>query len=243
MRIGHQPLPDLATRSFEPEWMDDPAVDVATFRDCLTDLAAVNSWTRARPPTLNWLARAMRDQPRGSSFTLVDVGYGQGDMLRAIHRWATRHGYRPELIGIDLSPWSAPAARAATPTGVAIDYRTGDMFDAVFDRPIDFIVSSLVTHHLDDDRIVEFLRWMEVSATRGWYVNDLHRHAIAYHGFRLLSAAMRWHHFVRHDGPLSVARAFRRADWNRLIARAGLDRATIRVRWHLPFRLCVGRLR
>ena len=107
--------------------MDDPAVDEATFRDCLADLAAVNSWTLARPPTLAWLAAATRDLPHGSRFTLLDVGYGQGDMLRRIHRWATRRGLRPELIGIDLSPWSAPSARAATPADIAIDYRTGDM--------------------------------------------------------------------------------------------------------------------
>lgn len=223
--------------------MDDPAVDEATFRDCLTDLAAVNGWTLARPPTLAWLARATRGLPRGSRFTLLDVGYGQGDMLRSIHRWATWRGLVPDLIGVDLSPWSAPSAWAVTPAGMTIDYRTGDVFEAQLDRPIDFVISSLVTHHMDDDQLVRFLRWMEATAAKGWFVNDLHRHPIAYYGFRLLSSAMRWHHFVRHDGPLSVARAFRRDDWERLIARAGLDRGTIDLRWHLPFRLCVGRLR
>lgn len=236
-------MPDLATRSFEPEWMDDPAVDEATFRACLTDLAAVNGWTLARRPTLRWLAQATRRLSDGASFTLVDVGFGQGDMLRAIHRWAVGRGLRPRLIGVDLSPWSAPAARAATPPDMAIDYRTGDILAAGFERPVDFVVSSLVAHHLDDDQLVRFLCWMEATATRGWYVNDLHRHALAYHGFRLLSAAMRWHAFVRHDGPLSVARAFRRRDWERLIARAGLDRSTLTLRWHLPFRLCLGRIR
>lgn len=236
-------MPDLRRRSFAAEWMDDPAVDEATFRDCLTDLAAVNRWTMARPPTLAWLARATRDLPRGSRFTLVDVGSGQGDMLRAIHRWATKRGLVPELTGIDLSPWSATSALAVTPTDMAIDYRTGDVFEAHFERAPDFVISSLVAHHLDDDQLVGFLRWMEATAQKGWFVNDLHRHAIAYHGFRALSGAMRWHRFVRHDGPLSVARAFRRDDWERLIARAGLDRATIALQWKLPFRLCVGRIR
>lgn len=236
-------MPDLRTRSFEAEWMDDSAVDEATFRDCLTDLAAVNGWTRARPPTLAWLARATNDLPRGSRFTLVDVGSGQGDMLRAIHRWATRKGLVPELIGIDLSPWSETSARATTPAGMQIDYRTGDIFDARFDRAPDFVISSLVAHHMDDDQLVLFLRWMEANVQKGWFVNDLHRHALAYHGFRALSGVMRWHRFVRHDGPLSVARAFRRDDWERLIARAGLDRTAIDLSWKLPFRLCVGRIK
>ncbi len=85
-----------------------------------------------------------------------------------------------------------------------------------------------------------FLRWMERHARHGWFVNDLHRHALPYHGFRLLARAMRWHRFVQHDGPVSIARAFRRAEWQRLLAEAGVPGE---VRWVFPFRLCVGRLR
>ena len=63
---------------------------------------------------------------------------------------------------------------------------------------------------------------------------------LAYQGFRLLSALMHWHPFVRHDGPLSIARAFRREDWERLLTAAGLE-GTARVRWRFPFRYCVER--
>ena len=89
--------------------------------------------------------------------------------------------------------------------------------------------------------MVRFLRWMEASAVRGWFVNDLHRHALAYHGFRALSRLAGWHRFVQHDGPISVARAFRHRDWERLLDEAGL-RGVAEVRWYTPFRLCVGRL-
>ena len=84
---------------------------------------------------------------------------------------------------------------------------------------------------------------MEASAARGWFVNDLHRHPVAWAGFGVLATVMRWHPIVRHDGMLSVRRSFRRADWQALIAAAGIDRSTVSLRWHLPFRLCVGRIR
>ena len=144
------------------------------------------------------------------------------------------------LAGVDLNPRSEAAARAHPDSG-DIAWVTGDY--AAQAGPWDFVISSLVAHHMTRTELIAFLRFMEARAERGWFVNDLHRHAMAYHGFRALSAVMRWHRFVRHDGPLSVARAFRRADWERLIARAGLDRRTIELRWHLPFRLCVGRQR
>lgn len=223
--------------------MDGDAVTPANFAACMADLARVNTITLARPPTLRWLAAATRRLVPGDRFTLLDVGYGEGDMLRAVYRWARRRGLATALTGFDLNPRSAPAAMAATPADMAIDYRTGDVFVEALPVQPDYIVSSLVTHHMADEEVVRFLRWMDATARKGWFVNDLHRHWIAFYGFKALAWAARWHPFVRHDGPVSVARSFRRTDWEVLIAAAGLDRHTISLCWHLPFRLCVGRVK
>lgn len=231
---------DFSRRSQEAELMDVEPVGADDFRACLADLATVNTLTRARPPTLAWLARATRGLDR---FTLLDVGFGHGDMLRAIADWARRHGIDAELIGVDLNPWSAIAARAATPADLPIRFETGDVFAYRPDRPVDFIVSSLFTHHLPDDGVVAFLVWMEQAAARGWYINDLHRHALPYHGFKLLAKLAGWHRFVQHDGPVSIARSFRRSDWQRFVAAAGLAPDNVELRRHMPFRLCVGRLK
>jgi hypothetical protein len=233
---------DLSVRSREPEWMDGEAVSESEFAACLEDLATVNTVTLARPPTLRFVARALESTPPDRILTLVDVGYGAGDMLRAIHGLAARKGRAMRLIGMDINPRSRPAARAATPAGVAIDYRTGDAMAIPDGEPVDLIISSLVTHHMDDAEIVAFLRWMEGRARVGWFVNDLHRHAVPYHGFRLFSAMMRWHAFVRHDGPLSIARAFCREDWMALLARADVANVAD-LRWRFPFRYCVARWR
>ena len=228
---------DLSVRSGEAEWMDDPGHDPVDFGRCLGDLALVNRVTFAARPTLRWLARATRGL---DAFSLLDVGYGHGDMLRAIARWSAKRGKWAELSGIDVSPASALAARAATPAGMTIDYRIGDVFACEPEHAPDFVVSSLFTHHLTDAQVVAFLRWMERFAARGWFVNDLHRHAVAYHGFRAMGAIARWHKMVRHDGAVSIAKSFRPADWEALLAEAGV---IAEIRWMMPFRLCVGRLK
>lgn len=212
--------------------MDDAALAPEVYARVLNDLARVNTWTRARPPTLAWLARASAGL---DDYSLIDIGFGQGDMLRAVARAAARRGQRARLTGYDLNPKSAAVARAAA-GGLDIDFVTGDAREG--ERP-DFIISSLVAHHMRDDELVEFLRWTDGAARRGWLINDLHRHWVAHRGYQLLSAAMGVHAIVRHDGALSVRRAFTRAEWGRLLAAAGV---TARVRWHVPFRFTVSSL-
>ena len=233
----------FAQRSSELEEMEAPDIAESDLTDCLNDLARANTLTMARPPTLRWLAQATRSLPRGSSFSLLDVGYGQGDMLRAIRGWAVKRGLKPRITGIDLSPWSATAAAAATDPAWQISYLVGDVFDYAPEEPIDFVVSSLVAHHMSDDQLVRFVQWMEQNARRGWFINDLHRHPIAYYGFTVLSAATLLHRMVRHDGLISVTRAFTRADWLRLLAAAQIAPQDVSVDWRFPFRICVGRLR
>ncbi len=104
------------------------------------------------------------------------------------------------------------------------------------DDPVDFIISSQFTHHLDAGEIVAFIHWMEAHARRGWLISDLHRHWFPYYGFGLLALAARWHRFVRQDGRISIARGFVAEDWRRLIEASGLAPEAVDLRWHVPFR-------
>jgi SAM-dependent methyltransferase len=225
----------LAVCAEDDELMDADDLDPATYAAVIGDLARVNRVTLAARPTIGFLARAVR----GQSLRLLDVGFGDGDMLRRIARWADRRGVAAELVGIDLNPRSAPAATAHTPDGLPIRYLTGD-YRTFAGQGWDVVISSLVAHHMSRAELVGFLHFMEAEARTGWLVNDLHRHRVAHAGFPLLAALARWHPIVRHDGRLSVARAYRPAEWPPLLAEAGVRGA--RVFRAFPFRLCVERL-
>jgi 2-polyprenyl-3-methyl-5-hydroxy-6-metoxy-1,4-benzoquinol methylase len=217
--------------------MDSAELDPTTYSEVLRDLAQVNRITLAARPTLSFLDRVVAGRPR---LKLLDVGYGHGDMLRRIARWASRRNIAAELVGIDLNPKSAAVAEAVTPPGMTIAYRTGDYQDLAGEA-FDVILSSLVTHHMTDTELLRFLCFMEDEAERGWLVNDLHRHRFPYLGYPLLARLMGWHRIVRQDGQLSIARAFRPADWQHLLANAAIGEA--RVVRRFPFRLCVERTR
>ena len=227
----------LAVRAQAEEKMDADDLPADTYAAVVADLARVNTVTLAARPTLAFLDRALAGR---KTLKLLDVGFGDGDMLRRIARWAKRRGVAAELVGIDLNPRSEIAARAHSPAGLPIDWRTGDYADCAGEA-WDVVISSLVAHHMSRDQLVAFLRFMEAESASGWLVNDLHRHRFAHAGFPLLAALARWHPIVRHDGTLSIARSYRPGEWPPLLAAAGITDA--RVFRAFPFRLCVERLR
>ena len=224
----------LAVRATAEELMDADDLDLANYTHVVHDLAKVNTITMARRPTIDFLKSLKAKQLR-----ILDVGYGDGDMLRAIRRWADKAGVRIDLVGIDLNPRSAIAARSDTPDALNIDFRTGDYADLA-DEPWDVIISSLVAHHMTPAQLVAFIRFMDAHAKRGWFINDLHRHAFAYYGYPLLATLMRWHPIVRHDGRLSIARSYRPAEWPAILQEAGVSCATVSRKF--PFRLCVSKI-
>ncbi len=243
---------DFDHRAQLTELMDEPC-SYAELRDCLRDLMSVNRTVFTYRPTLEWLEQfasspqfLVSAQLGGAAHEplhVVDVGCGAGDMLRRIERWARDRKIAVRLTGVDRNPYAARAAREFSGKDSAIEWVTCDAYLYRPDAKIDLVISSLFTHHLTDAEIVEFLRWLEQVTVRGWFVNDLRRGRVPYYAFMLLANTMRWHKFVRHDGPVSVRRSFSAEDWTRYLSEAGLDKKGIEVYTRRPGRLCVSRVK
>ena len=233
----------LRERSAEPELMDMAAADLATVAACLRDLERINRWTGAYRITLRWLEQLLDRQQPTRPLVVVDVGSGYGDMLRRIAAFAARRGVAIELIGVDRNPHAVMAATRATPPAQPIRYLNRNVFDLPPSLQPDVVVSALFAHHLDDAELVRFLHWMDQRAARGWLINDLRRHALPYLIARFAPTLLRMHPMVRNDAAVSVARAFERRDWERLLAAAGLAAAPTTVAACFPFRFAVGRIK
>lgn len=231
----------LEGRAIADELMDADDLDAPTYAAVVHDLAKVNTLTLARRPTIGFIKHiALRHDPMLGAIRVLDVGFGDGDMLRRIARWAADIGQDVDLVGVDLNPRSALAAAEASPTTLKIDYQTGDYADLA-GQHWDVIISSLVAHHMTHAQLVAFIRFMDAEAAAGWFINDLHRHGFAYRGFPLLATIMRWHPIVRHDGQLSIARSYRPHEWPAILAEADVKGAIVRRKF--PFRLCVSKIR
>jgi 2-polyprenyl-3-methyl-5-hydroxy-6-metoxy-1,4-benzoquinol methylase len=221
-----------------PELMDGDC-SYEDFRSCLRSLEQVNRWLMGYRPTLDWLEHLPCESHE--PVHIVDVGSGGGDLLRQIAGWARRRGMAVQLTGIDLNPYATRAAVESTRKDLEIAWVTGDALEYQPKKPVDIVVSSLMTHHLEDEKIVAYLRWVEAIAQAGWFINDLERSERSSRMFAWVAGMVRWHRFVRHDGPVSFRRAFQEDDWGRLLVEAEIPPEAVTIEHWRPGRLCVGR--
>lgn len=235
------PFTPIGQRIIRDEEMDAADLSDARYTQVLRHLSRINRITLAHRPTLafvNDIIDLTANDRR--PLRLLDVGFGHGDMLRAIARLAERRGRSVELVGVDLNPRSETAAREATSPSLPIRWVTGD-YQSLAGQGWDMIISSLVAHHMNDAERLSFLRFMEAEARRGWLVNDLHRQRLPFLGYPLLAGLSLVDPIVRRDGQLSIGRSFRVNEWQAMLAEAAIADAKIR-RW-FPWRLCVERIR
>jgi SAM-dependent methyltransferase len=233
--------PDFRYRAQLIERMDEPCSrDI--LRACLRDIALTNRCTFAYRPLLYWLNSVNAlFAPLKEPLRILDVGSGYGDGLRRVEQWARARSIAVELIGLDLNPDATAIAAEASPASSRIQWICADILTYFPEQPPHLVVSSLFTHHLAEDQIVQFLRWMETNAGLGWFINDLSRAPIPYYLFRVFSKVMRLHHFVQYDGPVSIARSFVASDWKSMCAAAGLNDRSVEIEAFKPARLCVSR--
>jgi 2-polyprenyl-3-methyl-5-hydroxy-6-metoxy-1,4-benzoquinol methylase len=227
----------LRSRAGGAERMDEPDIDARELEDGLADLRAVNRWLGGRRVAIRLLGRMLRRMPAGQPVRVLDVATGSADLPLALVRWAARRGILLEVLATDAHERTLAAARRAVATEPRVRIAPADALALPFDDgAFDFALCATALHHFDDAAALRVVRELDRVARYGWVVSDLSRSLPALIGARILAATL-WRNnpVTRHDGPLSVRRAFRPAELRALARRAGLEGA--RVRRHPVFRL------
>jgi 2-polyprenyl-3-methyl-5-hydroxy-6-metoxy-1,4-benzoquinol methylase len=223
-----------------PELMDDLTLANDALRQNLDELETINTWLGGYAPVLDALQRLKSRFPAGRPLRLADLGSGGGDTLRHVARWARKNSVAVELTGVDANQFMLEYATAKSREYPEIRYRQFDIFSPEFQaRPYDVLTCSLFCHHFTNKELVLLLWQWQQQAGVAVVINDLHRHWLAYHSIKWLTRLLGGSYLVRHDAPLSVARAFRRQDWVALLARAGIARYELRWRWAFRWQVII----
>lgn len=227
-------------RSAQKELLDAETIPVVDLYKNLDELAFINRYLGGHATVCFGMERLIANgQPTARPLHVVELGCGGGDNLRALARWARRHAYTVQFLGVDLKPEAIDYARSCSIDFPEIEYQTIDYREFQPAKPIDIVFTSLFCHHLADADIVELMYWCQQHSQIGWFFADLHRHPFAYHAIRMLTALFSGSYLVRHDAPLSVKRGFSRADWERLVCSLAASKGIQpvgRLYWRWAFR-------
>lgn len=229
---------DFSVRSKTPELMDDPSIEVWELEETLDDLARVNAFLGGYSPTLEAVQRVVG---RRKALSVLDVGTGCGDGARRLVEWGRKRGVAVEVTGIDVSAATVRHARRRSSGYEEVKFELRDLFAMKGQRRYDIVHAALMLHHLDDGEAVAGLQKMYRLSRLAVVVNDLHRHRVSYLGSRLILPVLSSNRLIRHDGPLSVLRAFTKGELRELVAAAGLPRPEIRWRPLFRWQMVIGR--
>ncbi|HXG86288.1 MAG TPA: methyltransferase domain-containing protein [Pyrinomonadaceae bacterium] len=223
------------TRSYQLERMDTGDYTSAEYERCISELSFINRFLGDVFALKKTLLREI-EKENLQNFSVLDVGAGSGEILRTIAKFGRKQKRKPNLCGLELNARSSRAILEESKNYVEISAVRGNALGLPFaDNAFDYAICTLFTHHFMDQSVVEILREMARVSKRKIFVVDLHRHKTAYSLYKIFCAAFGISDFVRGDGSLSILRAFKSDELEKLAAEANLPE--IKVERHFPFRL------
>jgi 2-polyprenyl-3-methyl-5-hydroxy-6-metoxy-1,4-benzoquinol methylase len=218
---------DFSIRSANLELLDQPEIPAADIELNMRELETINRTLGGHDITLNGFFRLYTNQ---SELHICEIGCGGGDNGRAIENKLKTKDIDLIYTGIDINPDCIRFAKSKKWKSRA-HFLVNDYKKVHFEVQPDILFCSLFCHHFKNEELVEMFRWMYKNSHLGFFINDLHRHPLAYHSIRILTSLFSNSYLVKHDAPLSVLRGFKKKELEDLLCRAGISNFTIRWKW------------
>ena len=223
-------------RSPRLELLDQPGIPPQDIAQNMQELGWINRHLGGHAINISAVKKMLRHTRQ---VHICELGCGGGDNLQAIYNYYKRRGILVTVTGIDINPDCIDYARRHTSMAgaewICEDYKT-----VYFNDKPDLIFSSLFCHHFEQRQLVDMIKYMQANATGGFFINDLHRHPVAYYFIKWATRLFSRSYLVKHDAPLSVLRSFRKEDWIEILNNAGIVDYKIEWRWAFRYLIMSG---
>jgi len=215
-------------RSYQKELLDRDDLPFEAIRQNMEELNIINTKLGGHAITLKGLITILKKKHFQNPIHILEIGCGGGDNLRVFKTWAAKKNIPVQLTGVDINEACIQFAKAQTANAdinfICSDYKTVSLQQ-------DVVFSSLFCHHFTDAELVEMLQWMRRYSNLGFFINDLHRHPLAFYSIKILTRLFSKSYLVKNDAPLSVQRGFVKQEWTQLFQKTMLQHYEIRWQW------------
>jgi len=219
-------------RSNQPEIMDEFELQGDEMKKVLTDLKNVNKWLGGNKISLKGIIKLLPEGAKEQTITILDVGCGDGEILRECARFAKKYGFDFRLIGIDANSYILEEARRRSTDFQNITYIERDVFSSEIEElDYDIVLCTLFLHHFSNKDLKAIVQRFLDQARIGMVVNDLHRSRLAFWLFKMVSYLIIKTSIARTDGLISVARGFKRKELETLSKDIANNTSTISWKW------------
>lgn len=224
-------LIDTTKRSEAPEIMDDFDLAGETLRDALDKIASINQLLGGNKVTLQGLKYLIKGNTK-REINILDVGCGNGDMLRTLADYSLKKQLNFKLTGIDANAFTIKHAEQLSVNYPNISYNCIDIFDEIKQAKVyDVILCTLTLHHFKNEEIIILMNAFNSQSTLGIVVNDLHRSRTAYYLFKILCFVFRLNKMSRDDGLVSILRGFKKQDLHSFSRQLNLKSYILKWKW------------
>lgn len=203
---------DTKTRSDREEIMDNFDLKGRELAEILKDLNRVNAVLGGNKVTINGIKKVLKEHPV-KELRILDVGCGDGSMLREVAKFGRKKEWDMRLLGVDANEGAIAIAREGSEAFPEIQYEVQNIFSDEFKKQkFDLILCTLTLHHFKDNEIRQLLEIFVNSCRLGIVINDLQRSRTAYRLFKLFSAVFLKKEIAKKDGLTSILRGFKQED-------------------------------
>lgn len=223
-------MPSFKKRSHKKEMLDENNIPFAHIRQNMRELNTINTWLGGHHITLKGVRALIKNGMPAVELRIAEIGCGGGDNLSAIRSWTEKQGIKTKLLGIDINRQCIQFAQGRRRNN-GIDFICADYKDVVFETKPDIVFTSLFCHHFSEGELEFMFRWMQQKSRVGFFINDLHRHPVAYYAIKMLTTLFSKSILVKNDAPLSVLRGFKKQELRTAFGSAGIKNYSVHWQW------------
>lgn len=225
-------------RSSQKEIMDDFNFQGEEMRVLLNDLARVNALLGGKRITKAGFSILLKNIPKSETVILVDLGCGDGEMLRTCSDYGTRLGYQLKCIGIDANEHILSTAKNRSLDYQNITFRKLDVTSPDVSWPkMDIVLCTLFLHHFSSEEIRSMLHKIAEKTKVGIVINDLERSRWAFRLFQVFSRLFLKTNTAKYDGLVSIARGFKRNELKNLSEEIRSMTSSIHWKWAFRYQM------